>query len=823
MAAFPLSLHHSVSHCHPRPHLPADDLARLTSALADRFTIQRELGRGGMAIVYLARDRKHDRQVAIKVLRPELSAAMGSERFEREIQLVARLSHPNILQLHDSGEAAGVLYFVMPYVEGESLRQRLDREGPLPVPAAVQLASEIADALDYAHHHGVIHRDIKPENILLQTGHAVVSDFGIARAIDAATMEDLGAGSLTATGMALGTPLYMSPEQVAGGAVDGRTDVYALGCVLFEMLEGAPPFAGHSPIAVLAKHSAAPVPPFKRSRGTVSDGLEETVRKALAKSPDDRFAGAAEFRTALAGEATSLPRPVRRPPGRRPVLALGLVAATVLVTLAGYRILISRTPTGAMPSIAVLALRNIGGDSANEPFSDGVSEEITTALGKVPGLRVEARSRAFEFKNKALGPQEIGRQLHVRYVLDGGVRLGGSRRRVSVQLINVADGSEVWSDEYDRDVADRDVFAVQDSIARAIVGSLSIHLSGTARAALHSRSTENPEAHDLYLKGRAAWYQRGSGGSVALHLAIGYFEQAIKLDSSYALAWAGLADAYSMTPIFGDTPPAESFASAKAAARRAMTLDSALAGAHTSLAIIATFHDWDWATAGREFARALAIDSTEPHTHQFRGIYYGERGQYDSAEAELRTARRLDPVSPLINVRIGTLLFEARRYEEAEAALRDALLLDPGNVSARAELGLQLIARHRLPEALDIFRTLEDTTDLNRQGGLQVAGPLGYAYGVAGRRADALGIRTYLEQRARVRYIVPLALAQISVGLGDTARALDELERGYRERVALMGRIAWPMFDPLRSQRRFQRIVRDIGIVLPPSSGEGAR
>jgi serine/threonine-protein kinase len=666
----------------------------------------------------------------------------------------------------------------------------------------------------------VIHRDIKPENILLQTGHAVVSDFGIARAVDAATVAGPGAGRLTDTGLALGTPLYMSPEQVTGGPVDSRTDVYALGCVLYEMLEGAPPFGGPSPIAVAAKHSMAPVPPFKQVPATVGAGLEDAVRKALAKSPEDRFTSAAEFRTALVGEATSFPRPVRRPPGRRPVLALGLVAATLLLILAGYRILAPGTPSGPLPSIAVLALRNVGGDSANEPFSDGVSEEITTALGKVPGLRVEARSRAFSFKGKALGPQEIGRQLDVRYVLDGGVRLGGNRRRVSVQLINVADGSEVWSDEYDRDVEDQDVFAVQDSIARAIVGSLRIHLSGTARAALHSRSTVNPEAHDLYLKGRAAWYQRGSGGSVALHLAIGYFEQAIKLDSGYALAWAGLADAYSMTPIFGDTPPTESFASAKAAARRAMTLDSTLADAHTSLAIIATFHDWDWATAGREFARALAIDSTEPHTHQFRGIYYGARGQYDSAEAELRTARRLDPVSPLINVRIGTLLFEARRYEEAEAALREALLLDPANVSARAELGLQLIARHRVPEAFDLLRTLEDTTDLNRQGGLQVAGPLGYAYGVTGRRADALRIRAYLEQRARTRYIVPLALAQISVGLGDTARALDELERGYRERVALMGRIAWPMFDPLRGQPRFQRIVRDIGMVLPPVSGK---
>jgi serine/threonine-protein kinase len=766
-----------------------------------------------MATVYLARDRKHDRFVAVKVLRPELAAALGTERFLREIQIAAKLSHPHILPLYDSGEADGLLFFVMPYVEGESLRQRLEREGRLPVATAVQLAAEVAAALDYAHQQGIVHRDIKPENILLHTGQAVVSDFGIARAIDAAAGDGPSRTALTGTGVIIGTPLYMSPEQVVGDPIDGRTDVYALGCVLFEMLAGAPPFAGPSAQAILARHTVDPIPSVRKGRSEVPVAIERTVAKALAKAPEDRFASAAAFRDALTG---TTPPPRGRARWKR---RAAVTAAALAVLIAGYGLFGHR---GVIPSVAVLAFKNIGDDSANEPFSDGVSDEITTALGRVEGLRVAARSSAFSFKGKGIVPRDIGKRLQVRYVLDGGVRVSGSRRRVSVQLIDVADGSEVWSDDYDRDAGDRDVFAVQDSIARAIVASLRIHLSGPARAALTNRSTENPEAHDLYLKGRYFWNQRGSTGSVALNRAIGFFQQAIALDSNYARAWAGLADAYSFVPIFGDTPPAVPFALAKAAAQRAVTLDSTLVDAHTALGIIAVFHDWDWATARREFDRALAIDSTDVRTHQFRATYFHSVGQVDAAVAEFKTAQRLDPLNELINARLGGTLFQARRFAEAEAALSQALALD-SNVSARAELGLLLAFQHRFPEAFAMFRSLEDTTDLNRQGGFLVAGPLGYAYGLAGRRAEALKIQRYLEQRARTHYIMPPSLAWIALGLGDTARALDELERGYHERSALMGVVISPTFDPLHGQPRFQRIVRDMGVVLSPIPGGAAK
>src|SRR6184192_3915684 len=433
----------------PSPRL-IDPLARLQAALAERYTIERELGRGGMATVYLATDLKHHRQVAIKVLKPELAAAVGPQRFLREIETAARLQHPHILPLHDSGDADGFLYYVMPYVEGESLRQRLVREKQLPLEDALQITGAVASALSYAHSHDVVHRDIKPENILLSGGEAVVADFGIARALVAA-----GADKLTDTGLAVGTPGYMSPEQaMAEPRIDGRADTYALGCVLYEMLAGHPPFLGTTAQEILARHTLDPVPPLRTIRRELPEAIEHAVRKALAKAPADRWRSPAAFSEAL-GRAVAPPSVTRRA-----ARSLGLVAVGVAALVAGYVVLTRRPGSSAQPSqsIAVLPFQNVGGDVNNEPFSDGMTDEITTALGKVEGLRVTARSVVFRFKGKNVVPEEIGRQLHVLYVLDGGVRMGGTRRRVSAQLINVAGGNEIWAEEYDRDARDRDVF-----------------------------------------------------------------------------------------------------------------------------------------------------------------------------------------------------------------------------------------------------------------------------------------------------------------------------------------------------------------------------
>jgi eukaryotic-like serine/threonine-protein kinase len=413
-----------------------DPLAPLRAALADRYTIGRELGRGGTGIVLLAQDQKHHRQVAIKVLKPELAAALGRERFLREIATAAGLNHPHILPLHDSGEADGFLYYVIPYVEGESLRDRLDRERQLVLEDALQIAREVADALSYAHSHNVLHRDIKPDNILLSAGHALVTDFGIARAITA------GGGQLTEVGTLVGTPAYMSPEQIDGSQyIDGRADIYSLGCVLFEMLVGEPPFRGSTLTAVIANRLTSPAPSPREFRERVPEVVDAVVRKAMASLPADRFSNAAQFAEALGTPRSAEPAPAAVPDR----------------------------------SIAVLPFRNQSSDPESEYFSDGIAEEIINALTQLPGLQVAARTSSFAFKGKNADIAEVGAKLKVATVLDGSVRKAGNRVRITAQLVNVTDGYHLWSERYDSELDD--VFAIQDHIARAIAQRFEVMLA----------------------------------------------------------------------------------------------------------------------------------------------------------------------------------------------------------------------------------------------------------------------------------------------------------------------------------------------------------
>jgi len=778
----------------------AELLARLRAALADRYAIDRELGHGGMATVYLAQDLKLGRPVAIKVLRREVAAALGPERFLREIEIAARLAHPHILSLHDSGEANGFLYYVMPFVEGQSLRDRLNHEPQLPLVEALRISRAVAEALAYAHSHGVVHRDVKPENILLSGETVLVADFGIARALSVA-----GGENLTETGIAVGTPFYMSPEQAAGQRqIDGRSDVYGLGCVVYEMLAGSPPFSGPSAQAILARHALDPVPPLRTIRPELPAAVDQAVGKALAKAPADRFATAAAFSEALAhlDARPSFPQRVLR--------GGAFIAGGLAVLVAGYFLLARRPASPSSdepPSIAVLEFKNVSGDSANEPFSSGMSDELSTALGKVEGLRVLARSGVVSFRGKDVSPQEIGRQLHALYVLDGAVRVGGIQRRVSAQLIDVTKGNEVWSEEYDRDARDRDVFAVQDEITRAIVAALRVHLSGPASAALAKRSTGSPEAHDLYLQGRYFYARRDSA---SLAKAQDYFGQAIQKDSSYALAWAGLSDAYSHLAVFGYVPPRVVYAKAKAAALRALALDGTLAEAHTSLGFIALFYDWDWPTAGRELDRALALDPRYPDAHLFHAHYFVATNRMDDAINEVQTAINLDPFSSVNNARLASMLFYARRYDEALAQSRRVMELDSmfqGHVG-RAELAHAYLWLGRCAESLAALE--------GRPGGAVAVwgGLLGYTYARCGRRAQALAELHRLGAEAREgRYVSHYALAVIQSGLGDNERALTELDSAYVER-------AWPMFalrvepafDGLRADPRFERLLKRVGV-----------
>src|SRR3989440_5392790 len=563
-----------------------------------------------MATVYLARDRKHHRQVAIKVLKPELAAALGSERFLQEIEIAAGLTHPHILPLYDSGEATGLLYYVMPYVEGETLRNRLDGAGQLPLAEAVQITREVADALSYAHNHDVGHRDIKPENILFEAGHAIVTDFGIARAITAA-----GGEKLTGTGIAVGTPGYMSPEQGAASArVDERSDIYSLGCVLYEMLAGEPPFTGPSAESIVRQHLAAAPPRVSAMRAAVPPAIEEAIVRALAKTPADRFATAADFVEALAAPAQRV-----RDTGRRTSrLAAGAgLAATLLAAAAGLFVL-SRphgTPAlagGTSQSIAVLPFVNVSGAPQEEYLSDGISEELINALSKLPQLQVVGRPSAFAFKGQNEDVRKIGQALQVATVLGGSVRRAANRLRVTAQLTDARNGYNLWSETYDREMGD--VFAVEDEISHAIMRALQVHLVSGDSVTLSRRPTRDVEAYELYLKGR---YFYNKGAFAPVQQALAYFQQALAHDSNYALAYAGLADAYQSLTASTYLGPREGMPKARAPSSKRSRSSPTLADARASLGDQLCVYDWDASAAERELRRGIELNPSPANATHF--------------------------------------------------------------------------------------------------------------------------------------------------------------------------------------------------------------
>jgi serine/threonine-protein kinase len=543
----------------------------LQTALATAYTLERELGRGGMATVFLAHDLKHDRKIALKVLHPELAVALGAERFEREIRTTARLQHPHILPVLDSGAAGGRLFYTMPYVEGESLRDRLRREQQLPIDDALRITREVADALGYAHRQGVVHRDIKPENILLSQGHALVADFGVARALHAA-----GGDQLTETGMSVGTPAYMSPEQsLADATLDGRSDLYSLGCVLYEMLVGEAPYTGTSAQAIIAKRLREPVPHVRTLRETVPLPVDQALERALAKMPADRFATAEAFAQALSSPShweLSSPALGTEPHGSTPAgtgrgkWRIAAVASVVLLALAAGMLWRDRramrvaAPADATASnrqsgptrVAVLPFENLG-DSENLYFADGITDEVRGKLATLPAMRVVARSSSIEYRHTGKSIRNVGNELGVQYLLTGTVRWekgsGGTRVRVSPELVDVVTEDTRWQQSFEAPLTD--VFRVQADVAAAVAAALGVALGAGQHKELVERPTENVAAYDAYLKGQEASQDMSIDDPGTLRQAAGFYERATALDTTFALAWAQLARARAYLYLLG--------------------------------------------------------------------------------------------------------------------------------------------------------------------------------------------------------------------------------------------------------------------------------
>ncbi len=554
-------------------------LEQLRQALADRFAIEREVGAGGMATVYLAHDCRHARSVAVKVLRPEVGSALGAERFLREVRTVAGLRHPHILPLLDSGEAGGLLYYVMPYFTGRSLRERLSTERPLPLRETLRITRDVAEALTYAHAHGVIHRDIKPGNILLEADFAVLADFGIALAILQAAGE-----RLTDPTALLGTPEYMSPEQLLGDeVVDERSDVYSLGCVVYEMLAGAPPFTGPTVRSVLARQIHDPAPPLATVRSDVPEPVARAVERALAKYPADRFANALEMVEALRAE----PAP----------------------------------PPAHGPSVAVLPFTEVGVGAEGAFLAEGIAEEIITALSKLGDLRVAPRAASFSARARQADLRTLGRELRVRAVLDGTVRRIGDRLRVTVQLTDTEDGALRWSERYDRVMAD--VFAMQDEIARQVAGAFEEVLDGAERRARHSAGVQ---AYEYYLRGRQLFREFRHK---PMERAREMFQHAIEAEPRYGRAHAGLADADCFLYMYF-VPRPELLTEAEAASRQALALDPGSAEAHASIGHTLTLRK-EFEAADRAFAEAVRLDPRHFEAHYFWARSCFQRG--DNANA----------------------------------------------------------------------------------------------------------------------------------------------------------------------------------------------
>jgi serine/threonine-protein kinase len=780
----------------------------LRSALADRYAIERELGRGGNAVVYLACDLKHDRPVALKVLNPELALAVRTERFFREIQIAAKLSHPHILTLIDSGKAGRgeggteFLYYVMPYVEGESLRERLKRDKLLPLEDALAITKEVAGALGYAHSQGVVHRDIKPENILLHGGHAVVMDFGIARALTVA-----GGDGITEGGLAVGTPAYMAPEQGAGsGEPDARSDIYSLGCVLYEMLAGHPPFTGSTAQEVLSRHALDPVPSLRAARAAVPEALERAVARALAKQPLDRFPRTGDFVAELANSGVAaVSTPAAKSRRFVPVaVGLALVLGAWLAVRLGW---LGPANAGAQErAVAVLPCSGLSTDPEIVYLSEWIAEELITALNKVPGLRVPGRSSSFSVE----GPNKVraaARSLGVSHAVECTVRQAGGQLSIGVRLVD-AEGNQLWAQPFRGSAADP--FGLQEQVAQAVVAQLQDALPlGASPAVLVRRSTENQEALELYQRGRYFFNRRTPDG---VRKALADFEAAARLDAGFALAYSGLSDVYgysgagrNIVPVSRDS----AYRLTKTYALKAVDLDSTLAEAWTSLGRARYIYDWDFVGAEDAFRKAVRLDDKYAFGHQRYGLFLSwvmsPVGRCPDAIREARRARELDPLLATTNTVLGNAMRFCGRYDEAIEYYRRSIQLESGIGEAHAYLAHALVKKGMLSEALVYLDTAEALGTQNRA--LRA-----FIYARTGRVDDAAGIVETLKQEQAQGQLRSQSIAVVYLGMGDRDRAFEELGRAVERRDFPAGPSLGGIFSELKSDPRYDALLRKAGL-----------
>ena len=797
--------------------MTAATFQRLSAALSGRYRLEREVGAGGMATVYLAEDLRHHRRVAVKVLKPELTEVLGAERFLKEIEVTANLQHPHILPLFDSGEVSAAdpdssrgeppgpsfLFYVMPYVEGESLRARIVREKQLPLDTAIDLARQVAGALDYAHRHGVVHRDIKPENILIHDGQALVADFGIALAVSQA------AGSrLTETGLSVGSPQYMSPEQATGERdIDARSDVYALASVLYEMLAGDPPFGGSTVQAIVARKLTGTVPSLRPVRDTVSQNLDRVIAKALAKVPADRYSTMALFADALAQPAGG-----RRALGvsRRTVLwgaslAAAVAAAAILFTVGRGPVTSWLTPPPRFARVAILPLENRTGDSTQNYVVDGLTEALIADLARLERVDVISLASVLGYRDAPKPVDSIARELGVNAVVTGSAHRLDGRLRVEVRLI--APGHALPPvDTLERPA--NQVAELEQDLVRTLVREIGGKLAGPLRTT--AERWPNAEVHDLYLRGR---YHLATRTPEGLQNALDYFRQVLARDPANAPAYAGLAQYYSLLPFYTNTPSSEAFAKAKTASLKAVELDKDLPEAHASLAYVLAYQDWDWNGAELAYRRALALQPSNADVHHALSRLLAARGRMPEAIAEAERSHLLDPLSLVAHANIGLIAYFGRDYAEARRRLTATLELDPDFTVAH--WGLALV-HEQMGQYDEAIAEIQKLIAASGRGPNRLAS-LGHMQGMSGRKAEAEATLKELMTPGRTGPIQPYMIALVLVGLGRNDEAITMLERAFDERSTLFSYLDRdPRFDALRSSPRFTALLGRMNFAPQP-------
>ena len=736
------------------------------------YKILEKIGEGGMGVVYKALDLKLQRPVALKFLPSNL---LGDEeakaRFLREARAAAALQHPNICTIHEIDEADGYTFIVMAYLEGEELRKQIEK-GPLSLDRLLDIAIQVARGLQEAHSKGVVHRDIKPANIMnCTTGQAVLMDFGLAQIASAAS-------KLTREGTTVGTSAYMSPEQTTGEKTDHRTDIWALGVVLYEMATGQAPFQGHYEQAIVYSILQEAPEPITALRTGIPPELERIANKCLAKRADERYQTVSD----LLADLGALKRTRESSEGKRQ----------------------SSGTKDARPSIAVLPFENRSRDEDDEYFSDGVTEDIISALGKVEGLRVTPRASAFRFKGESTAVRQVAEKLNVGCVLTGTIRRAGNRLRITVELIDAAEEAQVWSERYDRVL--EDIFDIQDEISQAIVNQLKRKLVGAVASPGAARRTADFEAYRLYLQGR---HNVGKLSESGIRQSLSYFERALATDSNYPEPHAGLAEAYALLGVLGYARPADAMVKAKEEAVRALGMDETTANAHSSLGLVRHLYDWDFAGAEQSYRRAVELNPADPIPRVYLGELLAETGRVAEGVAELRTAVQLDPLSPFVNRALCGLLLYARDFEAALEQGRKTLDIDPTHFPVRWPMAP---AWHFLGRPDEALRTIEAAVSLAPKDPLTL-GFLGMCQAVAGPQEEALRTIDKLKDLRAETYCAASPIAWVHAHLGDFNQAFQWLDTAFEERdglLVLLKQYPWAN-ESFRQDPRHQELLRRIG------------